>query len=115
MNPLVAMVRNRHLPGLRPSFIADPIVQSEHGIDVGSIPMHPSPLQTSFDHEFVGTFHHARTNRPPILSEGGILHERLSLLQVTQMLANAFQFSQMNRQALAQAKEETGASMFESM
>ena len=71
VNPLVAMVRNRHLPGLRPSFIADPIVQSEHRIDVGSFPMHPSPLQTSFDHEFVGTFHHARTNRPPILAEGG--------------------------------------------
>jgi hypothetical protein len=77
--------------------------------------MHSSPFQTRFDDQLVGTFHHARTNRPPMLSEGGILHERLSFLQVTQMLANAFQFSQMNRQALAQAKEETGASMFESM
>jgi hypothetical protein len=57
---------------------------------MGAFPMHPSPLETSLDDVFVGTFYHTRTNRPAVSSELRILHQCLSLAQVVQMLVDSF-------------------------
>jgi hypothetical protein len=52
--------------------------------------MHPGSLEASFDDVFVGTLYHAGTNWPAVALELRILHERLPLEQVVQMLLDPF-------------------------
>ena len=44
------------------------------------------PFQPRLDHHFVGTFHYPTANWPPLSQKTRILHLRLSLLQIRQIL-----------------------------
>jgi hypothetical protein len=77
--------------------------------------MHPWPFEASFDDVFVSTLHHARTNRPALLSECRISHEGLSLAQVVQMLLDPFVLDKIAFETIGYAQQKTGASVFEDM
>jgi len=67
--------------------------------------MHSSPLEASFDDEFVGTLDHARTHRPPLVLELRVLHQELPFPQIAQVFADPFQFSKIRREAIGHAQE----------
>src|SRR6266516_237487 len=79
-------LRSRCRPRLVPASIADRIAQHQHGIDVLPLPAHARAFEAGFHHHLVGTFHAARANRPACLLIGGVLHVRLTLLQIGQFL-----------------------------
>ncbi|HEX9135341.1 MAG TPA: hypothetical protein VF905_00160 [Nitrospirota bacterium] len=52
------------------------------------------PFEASLDDVFIGTLHHARTNRPTVALELRILHQRFPLEQVVQVLLDPFLLSE---------------------
>jgi hypothetical protein len=77
--------------------------------------MHPCSFETSFDHQFVGTFHHARTNGPSLLLKKGILHQRFSFPEVAQMLTDPILFADLLWQTVGHAQQKRRTAMFEDM
>lgn len=110
---LFALVALPRLPALRPAVITDASAQSQHGVDVFALPMHASTFEASFDHQFVGTFHRARPNRPPELAELRIVHEGFSFPEIAQLLTHPFHFRESSRQAVGQAEQGAWPPMFE--
>ena len=52
---------------------ADGVAQGEHGVDVGSAPVHPGALEAGFDDQLVGTLDDAAADRKALGAEGGVL------------------------------------------
>jgi hypothetical protein len=77
--------------------------------------MHPWPFEASFDDVFVGTLHHARTNRPALASKLRVLHQCLSFTQVVQMFVDPLLLGKIAPQTISQMQERSRTSMFEEM
>src|SRR5260370_42618656 len=103
------------LPHFPPTVIADRIAQSEHGVHILALPVHPSPFETSLDHVFLGTLHHARANRPAVTSELRVVHLCLSFPQVVELGGDFFLLGKIVFQAISHAEQRSGTSMFEDM
>ena len=101
------------LPGFLPAFVADAIAQSQHGIDIAAFPPHPAAFQAGLNHQLVGTLHHAGPDGPACLSEERILHQGKPFAQITQVLAHLFPVDFVLRQAICQAEQSRGTTMFE--
>lgn len=56
--------------------------------------MHPRPLESSLDNEFIGALNDAGANRPALCLELWVLHQRSSFLEVLDMPFDAFLLSQ---------------------
>ncbi len=82
---------------------------------MGALPMHPCSLEASFDDVFVGTLHHAGTNRPTVALELRVLHQHLPLAQVLQMLLNSFLLGKIAFKTVSQTQQRVGTSMLEDM
>ena len=74
-------------PLLIPTVTTNDIAQGQHGIDMLSFPVHASAFQTSFDYQFIGTFHHPTPDGPILPLIVWILHLRFSLFQVGSILS----------------------------
>lgn len=113
LEPMRALSGNA--PHFRPALVANSIAQGQHRIDVGALPTHPRPFQTSLDDQFVGAFHHARTNGPPLLAEVGIVHHSFALAEIAQVLTHPLLLGELLWQTIGQAQQRGGTTMFEDM
>ncbi len=71
--------------------------------------------KAGFDHVFIRTLHHTRTDRPTLLSELRVLHQRLSSTEVYQMAVFAFLLGNILQEKISHTQERTGATMFKDM
>jgi hypothetical protein len=81
---LAAQARFNARPVLLPTAITDEVTQGQHGVNVGTGPMHPCSLQTSFDHDFVSTFHGATADGESLLQKEMVLHLCPAFFQIGQ-------------------------------
>lgn len=77
--------------------------------------MHPRAFQASLDHEFVGTFDHAGTNRPTLISEPWVLDQGFPFAQILHMLPDAFLLSKLWRKMSRHTLKHGGATMLKDM
>src|SRR5947209_8649593 len=80
-----------------------------------AFPMHARSFEASFDHVFVRTLYHARTDRPALFSELRVLHQRLSFAEVSQMATFFFLLGSVTQQTVSHTQERAGTTMFENM
>lgn len=104
-----------YLPGFQPAFIADAIAQGQHRIHMGALPSHPGTFQACFNHEFVGTLHHSRTDRPACAPIGGVLHLAEPFAKIPQMFANRFLRGFRLCQAICHRSQGHRTTMFQDM
>jgi hypothetical protein len=81
---------HRRCPGLVPLPIANRVADHEHGIDVLWLPAHAGPFEPGFDDHLVGAFDAPRADGPACLLIGGVLHVRLTLLQIGEFLLDGW-------------------------
>ncbi len=101
---LPALLVFNHRPGLVPTVITNGVAQRQERIDVRVGPVHARPFQSIFDHQFVGTFHHAAADRPPVSHQLGILHLRNPRFQIGQRLGQ-HSVARLARDHLAYARQ----------
>jgi hypothetical protein len=70
---LCAQPRLNDRPLRLPAVITDNVTQGKHRVHMGTCPMHTSPLQTSFDHYFIGAFHSSAADGPSLLHKEMVL------------------------------------------
>ena len=101
------------LPGFLPAFVADATRPSQHGIDIAAFPPHPAAASAGLNHQLVGTLHHAGPDGPACWSEERIRQQGQPFAQITQVLAHLFPVDCVLRQAICQAEQGRGTTMFE--
>ena len=69
----------------------------------------PVPGITGLDDIFVGTFHHARANRPAVTPKLLVLHQCLSFAEVVQMLMDPFSLCQIVGYPVSHTQQRSGA------
>jgi len=106
-------MRGTLLPSLRPTVVTDRIPQRQEWIHTRTTPMHPGALQSRLDHQLIRTFHHPTADRPALHLKGRILHVRLSLLQIGQILCDQWHRQVRSRESAQSSEQVGGAMMFE--
>ncbi len=78
-------------------------------------PIHACPFESRLHDQLVGTFDHARAERPSLPLILGVLHERHPLAKIVHLLLHGLKLSDSIRQALTPAQKQTWSSMLEDM
>lgn len=112
---LVEPMRVLVVPHFRPAIAPHCGVEGQQRIPMSCLPMHACPFESGLHQQCVGTFHHARANRPPLLLRRRSVHTCFSRAQILQWLFESLNSQRRSVHAGECLEQQAWPPMFEDM